>query len=390
MAERVQALITPAVLVWAREQRGIPPEVAAQKIGISLEKLIACETGNDHLSIPQLRAAADLYKRSMAVFYLKEVPAPVRAKVADFRRLPDTDAQPSAALRLEMRRIREKQQAAVSLAEYGPPHDWSFLGMVDANENADTVAANVRKMLGISEKAHEQWRDEYQAFRAWRAGLEALGVLVFQVGGIEVEEMRGFSISQKPYPVIAVNSKDLPRARIFSLIHEFAHLLLNRSGLCNLKEVHSSPDQSVETFCNYVAGSALLPSGALRSQETVRVHGRSAIWADPELSKISNHFKVSQHVVLRRLLTLSLTTEAFYQEKCAEWQMRTPHKAEGGGGESGVEKVLRTQGRNYVRLILGALQSEAITAVNVSEYLDMKLKHLSALEQEINHTRGVA
>lgn len=390
MAERVHALITPAVLLWAREQRGLPLEIAAKKIGITVEKLVACEVGSDQLSIPQLRAAADTYRRPMAIFYLKQIPRPSRAEVADFRRTPDADVQPSAELLLAMRRIREKQEAAASLAEYGPVHDWSFIGMVDAYENTDTVAARVRRMLGIEERSHEQWRDEYQAFKAWRTGLESLGVLVFQVGGIAVEEMRGFSISRKPYPTIVVNTKDSPQARIFSLLHEFAHLLLNRSGLCNLKESPASPSQSVETFCNYVAGSALLPDAAMRSFETVRNHGRSTVWTDLELSKIAKHFKVSQHVALRRLLILSFTTESFYRDKCAEWSMRPLAAAGGGGAESGADKVLRTQGRNYVQLVLEALHNEAITTVNVSEYLDMKLKHLSALEQQVNLARGGA
>lgn len=390
MAERVQALITPAILVWAREQRGIPLEVAAKKLGVSTEKLFACEMGNDHLSIPQLRTAADTYKRPMAVFYLKEVPRQVRTDVPDFRRLPDSDRQPSAELLLAMRSIREKQEAAASLAEYGPAHDWSFLGMVDVNEDPDVVAGKVRKLLGIAENGHEQWRDEYQAFRAWRTGLETLGVLVFQVGGVAVEEMRGFSISRKPYPTIVVNTKDIPQARIFSLLHEFAHLLLNSPGLCNLKEFPSAPGPNVEAFCNHVAGSALLPHTAMRSFETVRNHGRSSVWTDAELGRIANYFKVSQHVVLRRLLILNLTTISFYHRKCAEWQTRPLATGGGGGGESGAEKVLRTQGRNYVQLVLGALHSEAITAVNVSEYLDMKLKHLSALEQAVNLARGVA
>lgn len=390
MAERVQALITPAILVWAREQRGLPLDVAAKKIGVSPEKLVACEMGNDHLSIPQLRAAADAYKRAMAVFYLKEVPRPVRSDVPDFRRLPDSDQQPSPELLLAMRRIREKQEAAASLAEYGPAYDWSFLGRFDVNEDPDVVAAEVRRMLGIPENGHAQWQNEYQAFRAWRAGLESLGVLVFQVAGVSVEEMRGFSLSRKPYPVIVVNTKDIPQARIFSLIHEFAHLLLNSPGLCNLKENPSAPGPSVEAFCNHVAGSALLPGAAMRSFDTVRNHGRSNTWTDAELARIANHFKVSQHVVLRRLLILNLTTLSFYQAKCAEWQMRPLAAKDGGGAESGPEKVLRTQGLNYVQLVLGALHSEAITAVNVSEYLDMKLKHLSALEQEVNPARGVA
>lgn len=384
MSERVQAFINPAILLWAREQRGFPLEAAAERLHVTSSKLAECEAGTDQLSIPQLRKAADLYRRPMAVFYLDQVPRPVRAPVPDFRLLPEAaDSGPSAELLLAMRRVREKQQAAAALSEYGPMHDWAFLGSVSVGDDKEEVAAKVRNMLGVTDTTREGWRNESDAFKTWRTGLESIGVLVFQMSGIRVEEMRGFSFARKPYPAIAINSADSPKARVFSLMHEFTHLLLNTPGLCNLREsVHT--DTQVEAFCNYVAGATLIPKLALRSINVVRNHGPSSIWSEEELTKISNHFRVSQQVTLRRLLILDLTTPNFYQEKCDEWMRRPLPVSTGGFGETGAQKVLRTQGSNYVRLILDALHSEAITSVNVSEYLEMKLKHLSGLEQTLS------
>ena len=77
--------------------------------------------------------------------------------------------------------------------------------------------------------------------------LERVGVLVFQTGGVSLDEMRGFSISAEPFPVIVVNAKDSPRGRVFTLIHEFAHILTNRGGLCDLHTTARARTQEEET-----------------------------------------------------------------------------------------------------------------------------------------------
>ncbi len=66
--------------------------------------------------------------------------------------------------------------------------------------------------------------------------MENLGVLVFQVSNIPLEVMRGFSISETPYPTIIINRADNPFARIFSIIHEFVHI--------------NSADKEVNAFAN--------------------------------------------------------------------------------------------------------------------------------------------
>ena len=49
-----------------------------------------------------------------------------------------------------------------------------------------------------------------------------------------LREMRGLAVSSDSLPVIVVNATDSPRGQVFTLAHEFIHLLLHQSGLCNL------------------------------------------------------------------------------------------------------------------------------------------------------------
>jgi len=95
---RVFAKINHEVLKWARETRGIPLAPAAKAIGIDEAKLMQCEQGKDKLSIPQLRSAAEKYRRPLAVFYLPNLP-PGEPLLPDFRRLPDIQGQPLSPAR---------------------------------------------------------------------------------------------------------------------------------------------------------------------------------------------------------------------------------------------------------------------------------------------------
>ena len=63
--------------------------------------------------------------------------------------------------------------------------------------------------------------------------------------------MRGFSIAARLLPAIVLNIKDSPYARVFTLIHELAHVILQEEGVCELYEDLGC----VEVFCNAVAAS---------------------------------------------------------------------------------------------------------------------------------------
>ena len=93
----------------------------------------------------------------------------------------------------------------------------------------------------------------------WRRALEASGIVVFQMT-VSEEEARGFSIYAENLPAVVVNVKDAPNGRLFTMLHELAHLALRQAGICDLREDQTGQvPHYVEVFCNYVAGAALIP-----------------------------------------------------------------------------------------------------------------------------------
>lgn len=74
MSKSIPALNKPALLVWAREREGLSLEEAADRIGIPAERLREWEQGTERPSMSQLRTVGDIYKRPIAVFFLREAP----------------------------------------------------------------------------------------------------------------------------------------------------------------------------------------------------------------------------------------------------------------------------------------------------------------------------
>ena len=95
--------------------------------------------------------------------------------------------------------------------------------------------------------------------------------------------------------MIMVNRKATPfPRRTFSLLHEFADLMLRVSGVSDLNVDDTRPpeDQAVEVFCNRVAGTAaLLPRDVLLSHPEVTQEEQGAVdWSDDQLSNLSPRF----------------------------------------------------------------------------------------------------
>ncbi|MBI4523673.1 MAG: ImmA/IrrE family metallo-endopeptidase [Deltaproteobacteria bacterium] len=253
--------------------------------------------------------------------------------------------------------------------------------------DSDQFAREARQILGISLQQQCAWRNRYETLQGWIAALERVGILVFQTGAVSLDEMRGFSISVELFPVIVVNAKDSPRGRVFTLIHEFAHVLTNRGGLCDLHTTAHAQNQEerTEIFCNQVAGTFLLPTQEFLGDPLVARKGVRAPWDDSEIRNLADKYSVSQEVVLRRLLTLGRITQSFYRQKreeLLEAYQRELRRAEGGFAPFHVLKV-RDLGRAFIRLVLEAYHTEAINSSDVAEMLGVKLKHLPTIEQDV-------
>ena len=143
------------------------------------------------------------------------------------------------------------------------------------------------------------------------SAIEASGVLVLATRGgkVAVDEMRGMSLYFDVLPVIVLNGSDYPRPRLFSLLHEFTHLVLHTEGLCDVVTDDRPPtaDRSLEARCNAIAAAVLMPAAEVRARpEVIARNDIPASWDYDSLRPVAAHFGVSAEAFLRRLSTLGL------------------------------------------------------------------------------------
>lgn len=382
MAKRIEATPTPAILTWAREKAGMSLEVAAQKTGIKPAQLTEWEDGFSRPSISQLRKLATLYRRPLAAFYLDA--APPRFEVMhDFRRLSTDDAAYSHSPRIayEIRRAFDRREWALELLEGVGESFPSFNASASIDENVENVATRLRDAIGVTVDWQARWRFDHEAFKQWRVLLEHAGILTLQATSIALTEARGFSISLKPLPVAVVNIKDAPRGRIFTLLHETSHIMLNDGGICDLH------DADEEAFCNRVAGAALFPRDTFLNTLIVRRHRKGdPVWTDLELRELSRQFGGSREAALVRLLTLKLTTQSFYDRMHKEflkiYAQQQAERQESEGFAPPHVIAISSAGPLFTSLVVESFNREKITASDVSDYLQIRIKHLKDLQGE--------
>ena len=389
MSRGTPAFVQPSLLIWARKSAGLRLEEAAHKIELTPDELQAWEKGDARPSIPQLRKLGETYKRPLAVFFLPEPPTDFDAQ-REFRRLAGVTPQnESPELRLALRTALYRREVAKEIYEQLGDAIPSFTVSAQANEDSETVGARIRELLGITWKKQLLWTDAYAALRGWREAIEALGILVFQTGDVELDEMRGTSIPQGPFPVIVLNNSDHPHGRIFTLLHEFSHILLfnggNRTSLMDGKQLPE--DQRLEQVSNRFAASALLPREEFLS-EIARFP--SALEGEEKALRLfANRIKVSPEAILRRLLLFRKVPLSLYRQKRRGWIAQSWYSFPQGVGGPPIEtRVLSSAGRPFVSLVLEGYHRNAISSSAVSDYLGVQLKFVSRIADALTPAPG--
>ncbi len=375
MARKLQELsIAPAILSWARKSIDKTVEEAAKRLGVDESLVRRWESGEKRPTLRQVQELAGFYKRSLAVFFLpappNEPPPPT-----DFRTLPaDTTKSFSEKTILAFRRARRLQGLARELGEMTPEIRREVrLPRTATGASVPDLAARVRKALGIALSDQAGWPDERAALGAWRQAIEAQGVLVFEAG-FPIEEGRAFSLYDDLAPAIVLNSKDARAGRIFSLFHEFAHLMLGEGGICDC----SDEGKAVERFCNAFAAELLVPRQAFLD-DVGRLNRGSGRWSDDELLPLARRYHVSREMILRRLVDFRRATMDYYLSRKRQWaeELRQPRR---GGRAVPARRCLRQTGVPLTSLVLESARNERITYRDVSDFLSIGLKHLPQVE----------
>lgn len=394
MARSVIALANPKILQWARESARMDRSMAAARVYEPEERIKAWETGELNITIAQLRKASTAYKRPLAIFFLSEIPSDF-PPLHDYRKLPvEAQREFSSDLEFIVRRAREQQQWAREILEELGAEPISFIASASLEDDIVQLGQKIQELLSMQIGKRPVRTHANDTLRDWINACENLGLFVLQLGRrVDVAEMRGFSLLDSLAPFVVINRNDARAARVFTLLHEFAHLLIGADGISNENILYfdsrgeiGAREQRVEVFCNALAAEVLVPGEHLR-----RKVSRSDVLRDIDatIESLRKHYAVSREVIARRLVDTGFISRELYrkkrtqyikefeQRKAEEEQAKKPFRPAKPAAE-----VIRTNGRAFTRLILDAYGENILTASDVSSLLNTKLKNLASIEAE--------
>jgi len=337
--------VAPTVLRWARETLGKTVDEVARRLDVGRETVKSWETGAKRPTLKQLRELAVFCKRPLAAFFLPgppvESPLPT-----DYRSLPQDITKPfSEETLLAIRRARRLQDIsrdlAASLEEQPSPRIPRF----SLTDDPRALSVVTRRHIGVTLDEQTSWQNPSEALAKWKRGIEAQDVLVLELS-FPIPEGRAFALSDDRFPLVVLNSNDTYHGRIFSLFHEYAHVSLHESGICDWSE----KGKTTEKFCNRFAGEFLVPQDALLAHPAVAGQRVRRLWDEDELSILARFFRVSREVVLRRLLTLGLTSQAFYEQKHRLWESELRGKKGKSGRRVPARQCIRQNGIPFTSL----------------------------------------
>ncbi len=375
------AHINHEMLIWARKTVKLSVEFAAKKIGVKMEKLESWEKGEAFPTVKQLYKIANVYKRPFALFYFP-IPPKHFKPLKDFRKFHHQytlTENEEYILQKELLLFQQKRQIALDLYEQLDTDAPQFKLKGTVNQSLEKLAEKIIQYLGINHNEVADIKLGYDALNYWKKLLESKGILVFQTSGVPLHIMRGACVAKDVLPVIIINSNDTQNGRIFSLFHELVHIVLQEDGISNFRYNDRKLYDQIEVYCNQTAAEVLVPAHTLLESLVVRSHNsHEAQWTADELRKLSLRFCVSREVILRRLLTLGRTTNAFYQDY-RDNQDYGAKKAPSGGDY--YRNKIAKNGGLFLNLVLQGYYQEKLTASSFWDYTQIKVSNLAKLEQ---------
>lgn len=372
MSKRQLVPITPDVLRWTIRESGIDEVALADIIGVPPNELHDWQHGRSQPSKTQFKSLLEALKRPSAIFFLPEPPASLTPRV-DFRRPKGSGRFKPTPKELKFLRVAGRVQRAIAWTLGETEAVLPTLLRVSTNEPVERAAKRIREFLIDQEEGASEAASDSQLQNLWRSRLEAKGVFVFFLP-LGRESVLGFSLFDTAAPLIAINTtRWSARSRIFSMLHEFAHLASRTSSVCMDVSQRFLPRDGdrVERWCEMVAASVLMPWDEVARflATNLRMRPGQKVSSLEQLYRIANNFGASARAAALRLI----------DHQHAEWSLYSQipeskdekRKAGGGGGRSRTEIREDEYGGKAIRIFARAVKEGLITSADASGYLRM-------------------
>lgn len=390
MSNTVTMRVNPAVLRWVMESEGWEVDELAGETGLDPERMRRWATVESDVSLRDLKRMSSKFRRPMSVILMAEAPA---TTVPPYRRRGAGSAEGARLSRPVLEVVRRARFVQCNAAEMldamdgnaGPSVRRATLGQSPESTAAENAAA-----LGIEPPrcAGQGAGRDRRRYDMIRGKIESRNVFAMQER-IPDDGVAGLALVDAEPTVILVNRRHSARRRIFAILHEYAHVLLNDSSVCpagGAPADNAEGGAEIERWCDRFAGAVLMPMGRFRA--ALRdAHQRAG--GDPlrAVTDLSDRFCVDRAAAAAR--SVHALDDAGLRERyarcCAALGQEDELRKVGGGagGHAGrmgqAANCLARKGHRYASLVAAASGSGAITTSTALDYLEIKLENLDDL-----------
>jgi Zn-dependent peptidase ImmA (M78 family)/DNA-binding XRE family transcriptional regulator len=364
-----------SVLKWLIQSSGWTREEIAKRLKTSTQNIEKMESGEKKPSFKQLEELATIFKRPVASFLLSK-PLTEKQKPKDYRMIPGKTNRFDKKTILVMRHARRLQELSKELSKNIDYETSSKLDNLKITDDPERSASKFRDKFNLSEEKQRKFKTAYELFNYLRDLLEDMNIYLFQFS-MPIEDARGFVFVDEVPNIIVVNTKDSIEARIFSLMHEFAHILLGESVI-DLPDASSVHKDNVEKWCNEFASAFLLPKELAKATFEAN---KANLTQKETLKSISNRYKVSKAMLLLNMLKLKYIEKNDYEAILARFpkedirQIKETAEERTGGGIPSEVKCLSEVGNKFVSLVANNFDRDYITYTDALNYLSIKSKN---------------
>jgi len=384
MESGISTTLNPIILRWARERLGLSRrdvQMQSKALGLPYDEIDKAqvtqwEQGQSEPSLADLEALAQIYLCPVGYFFQAEPPKEELA--LSFRGLSEQkEGSLAPQSQQALRRFLELAEWTTHIIrQLGS--EWRVgieTGSAPRSEqDFNNLLEREKERFGFTPAVRDDWRSPKDAFEWWRSRIEGLGVFCFQLK-LNPKDIRGASMwLARKYPFILVNHEDAESAtgRVFTLLHEYAHLVSQTEGVvCDFRGHQHRRHH--EPFANRFAARMLLSTEELgeKLREEGLYHYR-ARWGDDTLRRIGQNFSVSKDVVLIALTELGLAPEGYYQVKRQQWEKSAPFGRSRSGAGTKNERAFRKLGYSLTSLLANRTADPSLSLTDLAYFTDMK------------------
>ena len=234
-----------------------------------------------------------------------------------------------------------------------------------------------RANWGMTNEKQLEIRNSNQLYVSLRGYIEKLGVLVLH-RSFESDEAAGIyaHIDSGPHAIIINTTKSSKARKLFTLAHEFCHVLLRAEGASNPSVLKNR----IEKFCNKFAAYLLAPDSIIHEGLSLFKYKPSN---DADFIRLfAANLGISQEAVVRRLVEVNLLNASDY----AAWRSRfngvTPPADMDGGGFAKVDPLQTKRtiyGTRLLKILADAREQGVLDEIDIYRLVGLKPKYQDQL-----------